>query len=100
LPKEQAELFGGGAPHLKLDNPISSELSDMRPSLLPNLIAATGRNMARGFADIGLFEVGQAYGGDRPEQETVRAAAVRRGAAAARHWASEARAIDVFDVKA
>jgi len=100
LAESQARLFGGGQPELKLDNPISSELSDMRPSLLPNLIAATGRNMARGFADIGLFEVGQAYGGDRPEQETVRAAAVRRGAAAARHWASEARAIDVFDVKA
>jgi phenylalanyl-tRNA synthetase beta chain len=100
LAESQARLFGGGQPELKLDNPISSELSDMRPSLLPNLIAATGRNMARGFADIGLFEVGQAYGGDRPEQETVRAAVVRRGAAAARHWASEARAIDVFDVKA
>ncbi len=100
LAESQARLFGGGQAELKLDNPISSELSDMRPSLLPNLIAATGRNMARGFADIGLFEVGQAYGGDRPEQETVRAAAVRRGAAAARHWASEARAIDVFDVKA
>jgi phenylalanyl-tRNA synthetase beta chain len=100
LAESQARLFGGGQPELKLDNPISSELSDMRPSLLPNLIAAAGRNMARGFADIGLFEVGQAYGGDRPEQETVRAAAVRRGAAAARHWASEARAIDVFDVKA
>jgi phenylalanyl-tRNA synthetase beta chain len=99
LAESQARLFGGGQPELKLDNPISSELSDMRPSLLPNLIAAAGRNMARGFADIGLFEVGQAYGGDRPEQETVRAAAVRRGAAAARHWASEARAIDVFDVK-
>jgi phenylalanyl-tRNA synthetase beta chain len=100
LAESQARLFGGGQPELKLDNPISSELSDMRPSLLPNLIAATGRNMARGFADIGLFEVGQAYGGDRPEQETVRAAAVRRGAAAPRHWSGEARAIDVFDVKA
>ena len=100
LAENQARLFGGGQPELKLDNPISSELSDMRPSLLPNLIAATGRNLARGFADIGLFEVGQAYGGDRPAQETVRAAAVRRGAAGPRHWAAEARAIDVFDVKA
>ena len=41
----------------------------MRPSLLPNLIAAVGRNMARGFADLALFEVGQIYGGDRPEDE-------------------------------
>jgi phenylalanyl-tRNA synthetase beta chain len=100
LAADQAQLFGGGQPELKLDNPISSELSDMRPSLLPNLIAATGRNLARGFTDTGLFEVGQAYAGDRPEQETVRAAAVRRGAAAPRHWALEQRAVDVFDVKA
>ena len=100
LAADQAKLFGGGQLELKLDNPISSELSDMRPSLLPNLIAATGRNLARGFGDTGLFEVGQAYAGDRPEQETVRAAAVRRGAAAPRHWAGAERAVDVYDVKA
>jgi phenylalanyl-tRNA synthetase beta chain len=100
LAEGQARLFGGGQPELKLDNPISSELSDMRPSLLPNLIAASGRNLARGFTDTGLFEVGQAYAGDRPEQETVRAAGVRRGAAASRHWAGEQRTVDVFDVKA
>jgi phenylalanyl-tRNA synthetase beta chain len=100
LAEDQAKLFGGGQPELKLDNPISSELSDMRPSLLPNLIAATGRNLARGITDTGLFEVGQAYAGDRPEQETVRAAAVRRGAAAPRHWTGVERAVDVFDVKA
>ncbi len=35
LPEDQARLFGGGQPELKLANPISSELSDMRPSLLP-----------------------------------------------------------------
>ena len=45
LPEEHAKLFGGGQPELKLANPISSELSDMRPSLLPNLIAAAGRNV-------------------------------------------------------
>ena len=45
----------------------------MRPSLLPNLIAAAGRNMARGFADLALFEVGQVYGGDRPEDERMHA---------------------------
>ncbi|HXY90797.1 MAG TPA: phenylalanine--tRNA ligase subunit beta, partial [Xanthobacteraceae bacterium] len=37
ISKEQAELFGGGAPELALANPIAAELSDMRPSLLPGL---------------------------------------------------------------
>ncbi|MGI9480786.1 MAG: phenylalanine--tRNA ligase subunit beta, partial [Hyphomicrobiales bacterium] len=47
LPEDQAKMFGGGQAALKLANPISSELSDMRPSLMPNLIAAAGRNIAR-----------------------------------------------------
>ena len=100
LPKGQAELFGGGAPALALANPISSELSDMRPSLIPNLIAAAGRNVARGLSDLALFEVGQVYGGDRPEDEHLNASGVRRGMDAPRHWANARRAVDVFDAKA
>jgi phenylalanyl-tRNA synthetase beta chain len=100
LPEIHAELFGGGSKDLQLVNPISSELSDMRPSLLPNLIAATGRNVARGLSDVALFELGQAYAGSRPEDETLRAAGVRRGSFEPRHWASPQRAIDVFDAKA
>ena len=100
LPKGQAELFGGGAATLVLANPISSELSDMRPSLLPNLIAAAGRNVARGFSDLALFEVGQVYGGDRPEDERVNASGIRRGFDGPRHWARARRAVDVFDAKA
>jgi phenylalanyl-tRNA synthetase beta chain len=100
LTAAQAGLFGGGHPSVKLANPISSELSDMRPSLLPNLIAAAGRNLARGFADLGLFEVGQCYHGDRPEDETLRATGIRRGAVHARHWSGAARSVDLFDAKA
>ena len=72
----------------------------MRPSLLPNLIAAAGRNMARGFADLALFEVGQIYGGDRPEDERLSASGVRRGMNGPRHWAGERRSVDLFDAKA
>jgi phenylalanyl-tRNA synthetase beta chain len=100
LPKANAELFGGGAEALALANPISTELSDMRPSLLPNLIAAVGRNMARGFADVALCEVGQVYGGDQPQDERLSASGVRRGMNAPRHWAAARRAADVFDSKA
>jgi phenylalanyl-tRNA synthetase beta chain len=100
VPKSQAELFGGGSPALELANPISSELSDMRPSLLPNLIAAAARNAARGFADLALFEVGQVYGGDRPEDERLHATGVRHGMSAARNWAAERRTVDVFDAMA
>ena len=100
LPEAHAKLFGGGQPELKLGNPISSELSDMRPSLLPNLIAAAGRNVARGFSDLTLAEVGHAYAGDKPENETLRAAGIRRGAAVLRNVQGAKRDVDVFDVKA
>jgi phenylalanyl-tRNA synthetase beta chain len=100
LPQAHAELFGGGAEMLALANPISTELSDMRPSLIPNLVAAVGRNMARGFADVALCEVGQIYGGDQPQDERLLASGVRRGMNAPRSWASARRAVDVFDVKA
>jgi len=100
LPEAHAKLFGGGQPELQLANPISSELSDMRPSLLPNLIAAAGRNMDRGFADMMLAEVGHAYAGDKPADETLRAAGLRRGAFTGRSVHGAARAVDAFDAKA
>ena len=100
LPESQALLFGGGQAELKLANPISSELSDMRPSLLPNLIAAAGRNMARGFGDLALCEVGHAYAGDRPQDETLRAAGIRRGQAVSRNVHGGERNVDAFDAKA
>lgn len=98
--KSQAELFGGGQRELELANPISSELSDMRPSLIVNLIAAAGRNIDRGFGDLGLFEVGQVYAGDQPQDETLRAAGIRRGQAVSRNWNGAARPVDAFDAKA
>jgi phenylalanyl-tRNA synthetase beta chain len=100
LPEAHAKLFGGGQPELKLANPISSELSDMRPSLLPNLIAAAGRNRDRGFADLMLSELGHAYAGDRPQDETLRAAGIRCGAFMGRNVHGQARDADSYDAKA
>jgi phenylalanyl-tRNA synthetase beta chain len=102
LPSAHAALFSGGKrnPALTLANPISSELTDMRPSLIPNLLSAASRNYARGFDDIALFEVGQTYSGDRPQDEKLRAAGLRRGHNHERHWLERRRSIDPFDAKA
>ena len=98
---EQAALFGGGAPGLALVNPISADLSDMRPSLLPGLIAAAGRNAARGHGDLALFEVGQVFKGEGDQR--VAAAAIRSGTAkpagGGRHWSGGGGPVDVFDAK-
>lgn len=104
IAKEDAIVFGGGDPSLELANPIASDMSDMRPSLLPGLIKAAQRNADRGFGDVALFEVGQCFHADTPDGQTMRAAAVRRGTArlegVGRHWEGGGRAVDVFDAKA
>ena len=100
---QQAALFGGGKPELKLANPIAADLSDMRPSIIPGLVTAAQRNADRGFADVALFEVGQVFHGDRPEDQLTAAAGVRRALAKAsgtgRHWSNRAAEVDVFDAK-
>ncbi len=100
----EAEAFGGGGPALKLANPLTEDMSDMRPSLLPGLLAAAQRNYDRGFADLAIFEVGQVYGGDRPDDQKTAATGIRRGTAAidgaGRHWAGNGAAVDAFDAKA
>jgi phenylalanyl-tRNA synthetase beta chain len=97
-----AELFGGGARSLALANPIAVDLSDMRPSLVPGLVAAAERNARRALSDIALFEVGQVFLGPGDNDQRVAAAAVRRGRAKAdgegRHWSGGAL-VDVFDAK-
>lgn len=102
--KAQAATFGGGAPELSLANPIAADLSDMRPSLLPGLISAARTNLARGFGDVALFEVGQIFKSDEEDGQFVAAAGLRRGTAkptgAGRHWADRAAPVDVFDAKA
>ena len=95
-----ATLFGGAKPELALENPISADLDAMRPSLLPNLIRAAGRNVDRGFGTVGLFEVGPAYGDDTPEGQAAIAAGIRRGETAERHWAKAPKPVDAFDAKA
>jgi phenylalanyl-tRNA synthetase beta chain len=99
-----AELFGGGKPELALANPIAADLSDMRPSLIPGLVAAAQNNVDRGFSDVGLFEVGQVFRGDTPQDQLTAAAGLRRALAkpsgSGRHWAKRDDAVDAFDAKA
>jgi len=102
IAKPRAELFGGGSPALALANPIAADLSDMRPSLAPGLVAAAERNARRGLKDVALFEVGQIFLGPGENDQRIAAAALRRGMAKAqsegRHW-SGGGSVDVFDAK-
>ena len=101
--KAEAELFGGGQPSLALANPIAADLSDMRPSLLPGLVKAAQRNADRGYPDAALFEVGQVFRGDQPDDQKISATAIRRAlarpAGPGRHWGAKPAPVDVFDAK-
>jgi phenylalanyl-tRNA synthetase beta chain len=74
--RETARLFGGGQDELVITNPIASDLDCMRPSILPGLIEAAGRNARRGFPDVALFEIGPFYRGDQPADQLTSIAAV------------------------
>ncbi len=92
----EAALFGGAA--FSLANPISEDMKQMRPSLLPGLAAATRRNLDRGASSVRLFEVGRRYlaEGERPTLTLILA-----GAKTERGWQTgKAQAFDAFDAKA
>ena len=100
LPSSHADLFGGVDDGLRLINPISSDLDVMRPSVLPNLIAAIGRNNDRGVPNGCLFEIGPQFEGPNPGDESVVIAGIRTGESGPRNWAVSPRPVDVFDGKA
>ena len=102
--EDHAALFSEGknwlrAQGLVLANPIASDLSVMRPSILPNLIAALQRNADRGRDNLALFEVAAQYAGDRPDDQVEAASGVRL-ANPPRHWNGAGAAVDVFTAKA
>lgn len=95
-----ASRFEGGDEALKLVNPISTDLDTMRPSILPNLLAAVARNAARGEADAAMFEIGPVFPGDAAEDQRTHATGLRHGVTAPREWNGTSRPVDWADAKA
>lgn len=95
-----ATLFGGGSDTVRVDNPISSEMTHLRPDLLPGLLRAAARNQARGFMDLALFEVGPAFHGGEPGEQHLQASGLLIGSSAPRDPHGSRRSVDLFDAKA
>ena len=100
MPRAQAELFGGGAEQLTLANPISADLDVMRPSVLPNLLAAAQRNADRGYPNGALFEIGPFYKDDTPDGQIATATGVRVGRTGVKRWDDAGRDVDALLAKA
>ena len=96
------DTWGLGGQGVAVANPLSAELGVMRPSLLPGLAAALGRNAARQQLRVRLFEIGKTFAmaeaGQAP-RETRRIAAVVCGNASAEQWGIAERAVDFHDIK-
>lgn len=99
IDQRSAALFGGGDDATKLENPISSDMSHMRPALLPGLLQAAARNQARGFMDLALFEVGPAFHGGEPGEEHMLVSGLLVGRTGPKDVHGASRPVDVFDVK-
>ena len=97
---QAATLFGGGQEALRIENPISSEMTHMRPDLLPGLLAAAARNQARGFMDLALFECGPVFSGGEPGEQDLHLTAILIGATAPRDPYASRRKVDIYDARA
>ena len=85
---------------IALKNPISSDLSVMRTTLLPGVLGAMDHNLKRQQTRLRFFESGRTYNGtlENIVQELHIAGAIC-GTAAPLQWGVEARAVDFFDLK-
>ena len=93
-----AALFGEAPEALRLVNPIASDLDQLRATPIITLALAAARNAARGYGDVGLFEVGPAFHeGVRGGQQVV-AAGLRTGETP-RSWLVPARGVSALDAK-
>jgi phenylalanyl-tRNA synthetase beta chain len=102
--------FNGNDSPIRLQNPIASQLSVMRSSLIGSLVANVRYNVNRKQPRVRVFEVGAVYkrdaaiadgpltvaGYDQPQ----RVAAMAYGPVADEQWGLETRDVDFFDVKA
>ncbi|MGF6179419.1 phenylalanyl-tRNA synthetase beta chain [Massilia sp. UYP32] len=102
--------FAGNPEPIRLQNPIASQLSVMRSSLIGSLVANVRYNINRKAGRVRAFEVGAVFkrngevqdgplavaGFDQPK----RVAAIAYGPAADEQWGMPTRAVDFFDVKA
>ena len=98
-PELQGRVNPGMTP-VRLANPISSEMTDMRTSLWPGLLKAVQHNLNRQKTRVRFFEHGLRFyqAGDDIRQE-VMIAAIATGSLLPEHWDGQARPVDFYDIK-
>jgi len=83
-----------------LANPIASQMSVMRSSLIGGLVNAVVFNASRKQPRVRLFEVGRCFLNQAGYPQPWRVGAIAFGEAEPQQWGRAARAADFFDIKA
>ena len=92
-------LFSELKNEIKLSNPISSDLDVLRSSLYSNLVISAKKNIHRNFEDLMLFEIGPAFKGSKPGEQSTMIGAIKTGKYSRKNWIEKERNFDVFDIK-
>lgn len=100
LKEDSAVLFGGGGKDLHIENPISADLSVMRPTLLPNLLEHMRSNRDRSQRNIKIFETGPVFKNASIDGQQTMISGVFEGIRCPEGWNQRRDASDVFDAKA
>ena len=100
IDKKSVERFSGkSTKEIKLINPISSEMTHMRQSLLPGLIKIVEKNQAKGIKSLAIFEQGYCFESNQVGDETYQISAVLSGSKSNFNLYKEIRPFDIFDIK-
>ncbi|HQS84626.1 MAG: phenylalanine--tRNA ligase subunit beta [Alphaproteobacteria bacterium 16-39-46] len=100
ISEEEFSYFEEKKEYLTLENPISHDMSNLRPSLFPGLLKVLLKNENQGFPSASLFELGSLFKGTSPGDQILTLSGIRRGENTAVHWKKEMRPFDLFDIKA
>ena len=98
MDKDDAKFIDNNS-QVNIQNPISSDLSTMRPSTFPNLLTSINSNLSRFYTSGKLFEVGPNFHGINEEDQKMVATAIQYGSFNTSSWINEKRLTDVYDVK-
>lgn len=97
ISEENATLFNVYSEELKLSNPISTELSVMRKSLIPSLVASVRNNTRSGYSNLSFFEVANIY--NSLEDSAPSCAAILSGSKYRKDWLNKTVTYNSFDIK-
>ncbi|MFL2800455.1 MAG: phenylalanine--tRNA ligase subunit beta [Paracoccaceae bacterium] len=100
IDKKSVEQFSNNSSNeITLINPISSEMTHMRQSLIPGLLKIVEKNHAKGMKNLAIFEQGYCFESNQVGDETYQISAVLLGSKTSVNLYKEIRSFDIFDIK-